>query len=163
MAKKRLAMFVGVIATLVMAFGGTASARNDNDNGWTVTVTHNPVDWELTSEVCLNLPDGIELTGGGQGATTRKGGPIARGNTHLHETSIKQISVTDNENPPNTYRFDYLNTAWSISRDGTNFTGIMFDVFLVKAEDREPLRNGFLAENTIGADVLQGGPDQRVR
>lgn len=160
MVNKRFAMVVGMIATVVLAFGGTASAHNDDDNGWTVTVTHNPVNWVLASGhdpgQCPNLPDGIVLTGVGQEVFTSKRRTDRWGITHLHDTSIKQGSVTDNAG--NTYRFDYINTAWSISRDGENFRGIMFDVFSVKGRGPGTLRNGFLAQIEFGADYFRADP-----
>ncbi|MEO8694626.1 MAG: hypothetical protein ABI658_13970 [Acidimicrobiales bacterium] len=143
MVKQKLAMVVGVIATLVLAFGGTASAHNDDDHGWAVTVNHNPVSWTLTWEQCPNLPRGIALTGDGWEVFTSKTKIDPRGVTHLQERSEKSGSVVDNAG--NTYRFDYLNTTRSTSSDGANFTGIMHDIFSVTGKGPGTVHNGFVA------------------
>ena len=144
MLRKRFVVIVALIMPLMLVgFGGTASAHGDDDHGWKVTVTHNPVSWTLTSEQCPNLPSGIALAGEGQEVFTSKTRTDHHGITHLQERSEKTGSVTDNVG--NTYRFDYLNTTKSTSTDGVNFIGIMNDVFATKGKGPGRLRNGFVA------------------
>ena len=156
MVKQKLAMVVGVIATLVLAFGGTASAQNNSNHGWQVTVQRIDVEFTLTPgpitnppvpNQCPNLvPFNTSVHGEGQMVNVFKQRTDDHGILHIEAQSEARGSATDSSG--NSYRFFYDNRFSghdSLAESG-NVVGIMTDLFWLKGPGPVNLRNGFVAE-----------------
>ena len=130
--RRLLVTTVGVVSLTV----GSIIAANEG-----ATVETFPVEFELTSATCSNLPDGTELTGSGTGksiTTTRTdqdGVEIVTNATHIKGTAIDQAG--------NTYVFNYSNEFRATLVEGV-YSGLMTDAFAVAGQGPARLNNGFV-------------------
>jgi hypothetical protein len=160
MTRKRLAMFVGVIATLVLTFGGTASARNDGDNGWTVsTFSDGPINFSIVGgngpNECPNLPAGVTVSGTAIIDHVVKSRVDRAGILHVIDRAESNGVATNNGT---TYRYSYDNVvlAKNSLADPDTIVGIMIDAFTLKLQHQTVLRNGFIANGTFGPGAPGG-------
>lgn len=161
MANKRLAMFVGVIATLVVAFGGTASAHNDHDNGWTVsTFSEGPIAFSIVAgngpNECPNLPAGVTVTGSAIIDHVVKSRIDRGGIKHVIDRAESNGVATDNANKTYRYSYDNVVRAKNSLADPDTIVGTMTDAFSLKLRHRTVLRNGFIANGTFGPGAPGG-------
>jgi hypothetical protein len=160
MAKKRLAMFVGVVASFVFAFGGTASAQNDDDHGWTVTTfSEGPIPFSIVAgngpNECPNLPAGVTVNGSAIIDHVVKTRIDRGGILHVIDRAESSGVATDNGN---TYQYSYDNVvrAKNSLADPDTIVGTMTDAFILKLRHRTVLHNGFLAKGTFGPGAPGG-------
>ena len=156
MTKNRLTMFVGVVASFVLAFGGTATAKQDDNRGWQVTVERFDVEFTLTPgpitnppvpNQCPNLvPSNTSVHGEGHMVNVFKHRIDANGILHIEVQSEARGSATDLNG--NSYRFFYGNrfSGHDSLVEPLNVVGTMTDLFWVKGAGPVDLRNGFVAE-----------------
>jgi hypothetical protein len=136
---KRLAIAAAAVMSLVFGAGTVVAA----DGGAVIEIL--PVSFELSSDICLNLPDGTLITGSGTtksistSRTDRTGVETLGNTTHAHGFATDQVG--------NSYVFNYSN-EFRISNTVANrtvFSGMMTDSFSLAGQGPARLHNGFVA------------------
>ena len=153
-------MFVGMIATIVLAFGGTASAQNDDNHGWTVsTSSEGPIPFTIVAgngpNECPNLPAGVTVSGSAFINHVVKTRIDRGGILHVIDRAESNGVATGNGN---TYQYSYDNVvrAKNSLSDQSTIVGTMKDAFTLKLGHRTVLHNGFLAHGTFGPGAPGG-------
>ncbi|MEO5837381.1 MAG: hypothetical protein ABIQ73_04520 [Acidimicrobiales bacterium] len=144
----------------MLAFGGTASAQNDDDHGWTVsTFSEGPISFSIVAGTgpnqCPNLPDGVTVSGSATINHVVKTRTDRGGITHVVDRAESNGVATGNGNSYE-YSYDNVVRAKNSQSDPDTIVGTMKDAFTLKLGHRTVLHNGFLANLTVGPGAPGG-------